>query len=155
MCGGPPAVNRPVLITFKVDAKRLYDANLDPETISQTDLDTYCYLTDDNTPPGSIPSGGNLNDFTSKVYDGNTVTWKGDNTANDGYRVVLDSITNNATFFSAEPHGNSGRITATINTGVTIGVEDTYTIGFHIDPPGNLPETLVFGLDPKLRASND
>lgn len=147
--GGPPAVTgKPVTITLTVNAADLFNAN--PQPTSQTALDAYCSLSDDNL--GSIPPGKTLNEFTSEVFDGKTVTWRGASSS-PGYRVLIDSITNNTSFFSSDPPGNNGVVTATVRTDVSPDTEDTYTITFTIDSPGNeSPKT--YALDPKLRAKS-
>jgi len=145
-------MGKPVIITLTVtDAKTLYDA--DPQPSTQLELDAYCTLKDDNN--GKIPPDQTtINNFLSQVYSDNTVTWKGDNGNNStsGYRVLINSITNNPNFFKVEPTGSSGQMIATLKTGIG-GVEDTYTIGFSIDPPGNATAK-TYGLDPKLGGNN-
>lgn len=147
MCGGNGNQEKPIKITLTVtDAENLYNANPQPST--QAELDTYCSLADDNTTsPGKIPDGGTLNDFTSEVYAGNTVSWTGNNAGSNGYRVIINSITNNPNFFSSEPSG-SGLVTATLRSDID-GKQDTYTINFSVDPPGN-DEAKTYNLDPKL-----
>lgn len=146
MCGGPPAKKgKPVTITLTVNAEDLFNANPQPLSNNQGELDTYCSLSDDNL--GKIPPGQTLNDFTSEVFAGNTVTWKGVS-ANPGYRVLIDSISNNTNFFASDPPGNDGKVTATLKDGID-GVLDTYTIKFSIDSPGNEPAK-SYPLDPKL-----
>jgi len=147
MCGGNgnKPTGKPVKITLTITAEALYNAN--PQPTSQAKLIPYCSLSDDNL--GKIPPGLTLNDFTSEVFDGNTVTWNGVSSDASGYRVLITSITNNPNFFSSEPHGNSGVMTATVKAGIG-NIPDTYTIGFSIDPPGNDPAK-PYGLDPKLQ----
>ncbi|NNC69966.1 MAG: hypothetical protein HKN90_03995 [Flavobacteriaceae bacterium] len=138
---------KPVKITLSVRSEALYNANPQPST--QLELDAYCGLSDDNL--GKIPPGGpqNINEFTSQVYNGNTVTWDGVSSDNPGYRILIDSISNNTSFFASDPPGQDGKVTATLKSGVASGTLDTYTITFSIDPPGNgTPKT--YNLDPKL-----
>ncbi|MGB5203277.1 MAG: hypothetical protein WBM77_03770 [Maribacter sp.] len=148
MSGG----NKPVTITLEVRAKDLYTAIPQPLSTNQTELDTYCGLSDNNlTAPGKIPPGGTLNDYCSDVYSTNKVIWKGKNSGSDGYRVLIDSISNNPSFFASDPPGQSGIVTATLKDGID-GVVDTYTINFSIDPPGN-GAAQSYSLDPKLRGN--
>ena len=150
----PPPSGKPVIITLTVSAKDLYNLSPQPLTNNQGELDSYCSLSDDNTTnPGQIPPGGNLNDYTSTVYAGKTVTWVGANSENDGYRVLINSISNNPAFFASDPPGQSGRVTATLQNNIN-GVEDTYTIFFTIDPPGN-ESALSYQLDPKLSGKSN
>ncbi len=67
-------MGQPVIITLTVRASDLYNAI--PQPINQTQLDSYCGLGDNNTenPGHIIPVEGPLNDFTSEVYNSNTVT---------------------------------------------------------------------------------
>ena len=143
--------SKPVKITLTVNAEALYNANPQPLTNNQAELDTYCSLEDDNL--GKVPPGLTLNDFTSDVYNGNTVTWNGKSGDVQGYRVLIDSISNNPNFFASDPPGQNGTVTATLNSGVAPGTVDTYTINFTIDPPGNeTPRS--YSLDPKLKMNN-
>ena len=142
----------PVKITLTVRASDLYNANPQPLSNNQAELDTYCSLDDDNTnEPGKIPPGGTLNDYTSVVYADQTVTWVGKNANNDGYRVLINSISNNPNFFSSDPPGQSGQVTATLRGDIN-DKTDTYTIGFSINPPGNPQDNppQIYSLDPKL-----
>jgi len=158
MCGGnnnpTPPIGRPITITLTVNASALYNA--DPQPTTQTELDTYCSLSDDNTVlrGGRIPPNGTLNDYTTQVYSANTVSWVGVNNGDAGYRVLIDSISNNPTFFASDPPGNSGRVTAALKDGIN-GLIDTYTIGFTIDAPGSqeLNPPKSYPLDPKLQGN--
>ena len=140
--------SKPVKIILTVNADALYNANPQPLTNNQAELDTYCGLSDDNL--GQVPPGLTLNDFTSVVYNGNKVTWDGKSGDTPGYRVLIDSISNNTNFFASDPPGQDGKVTATLRSDVASGILDTYTIGFTIDPPGNgAPRS--YQLDPKLK----
>lgn len=148
MSGGNDNTNRPVTITLNVRAEALYNAV--PQPANQTELDTYCSL----SPGQIIPSGGTLQDFTTNVYSGNTVTWIGRSSDAANYGVLINSISNNPNFFASDPPGSSGQVTATLKTDID-GVGDTYSIGFTINPPGN-PATFPpkpYTLDPKLRGN--
>ena len=154
MCGGnggsPPPTNKPVKITLSVRAQDLFLA--DPQPANQTQLDTYCGLTDDNN--GKIPTGGTLNDFTSDVYAGNTITWDGKSSQSGGYQVLIDSISSeNATYFTRENLGSPGpgKVSVNLNTNIP-GVPDTYTINFSIKAPGQ-GGTKSYSLDPKLKGN--
>ena len=140
--------SKPVKITLTVNAESLYNAN--PQPTSQLALDAYCAISDDNL--GQIPPGGpnNINEFLSEVYNGNTVTWDGKSGDAAGYRVLIDSISNNTNFFASDPPGQDGKVTATLRSDVAPGTLDTYTINFSIDPPGNgTPKS--YSLDPRLK----
>lgn len=143
---------KPVTITLCVSASALYNAN--PQPTNQPELDVYCVLSDNN---GGLvtPGGSSVNNFTSQVYAGNTVTWVGENCGNDGYRVQIDTITNNPNFFKSDPPGSDGRVTATLKDDIN-GVEDTYRITFTIDSPGNPTQypPKSYTLDPKLGGNN-
>ena len=75
MCGGNGNTGKPVKITLEVNADELYKLNPQPLSNNQGELDAYCGLADDNQ--GKVPPGLTLNDFTTEVYAGNTVTWSG------------------------------------------------------------------------------
>ncbi len=140
--------SKPVKITLTVNAEALYNANPQPLSNNQKELDTYCSLADDNL--GQVPPGLTLNDFTSVVYNGKTVTWDGKSGDVGGYRVLIDRISNNTSFFDSDPPGQDGKVTATLRSDVASGTLDEYTITFTIDPPGNgAPKT--YSLDPKLK----
>ena len=142
-------MGKPVTITLTVNASSLFNAN--PQPKNETELVTYCGLSDNNC--GQIPPGKTtLNNFLSQVYNSNTVTWVGDNGGSNGYRVLITGITNNPSFFASEPNGNSGRVTTTLKDDVA-GIDDTYTISFSVDPPGN-GDPKKYTIDPKLRGNN-
>ena len=140
-------MGKPVTITLCVSASALYNANPQPST--QPELDVYCVLSDDN---GGVvtPAGSSVNNFTSQVYGGNTITWVGQNCGSDGYRVLIDSISDTGDFFASDPPGSDGRVTVTLND--PISGADTYTITFTIDSPGNPTQfpPKQYVLDPKL-----
>ena len=152
MCGGNGKKGKPVTITLTVNASDLYNLNPQPLTNNQGELDTYCSLSDDNL--GKIPPGGTLNDYCTDVFSGNTVKIKGASSS-PGYRVLIDSISNNPAFFASDPPGQSGVVTATLKDGID-GVVDTYTINFTINPSGNPTENpnRSYSLDPKLRGKS-
>ncbi|MDH3699375.1 MAG: hypothetical protein OEQ81_11970, partial [Flavobacteriaceae bacterium] len=92
-------MGKTVIITLGVDARALYTAYPPSSTApTQTQLDPYCHMNDDND--GSIqPPGGTVNDFTSQVYKGNTVRWRinrHDASAGGSYTVKIISIVNNS-----------------------------------------------------------
>ncbi len=152
MCGGNGNTGKPVKITLEVNADELYKLNPQPLTNNQGELDAYCGLADDNL--GKVPPGLTLNDYTTDVYAGNTVTWSGMSAGegSNGYRVLIDSITTKTpAFFKSDPPGKDGRVTATLADNIN-GVEDTYTINFTIDPPGN-GSPRSYSLDPKLKGN--
>lgn len=142
--GGPKTVN----ITLKVSAQDLYNAN--PQPTTQAELIPYCGLKDDNK--GKIPPGKTLNDYTTEVSGGYNVTWDGKSTDVASYKVLITGITNNPAFFSSEPKGNSGKMTAKVKDGIG-DVLDTYTIDFSIDPPNQ--DAKYYSLDPKLKAKSN
>jgi hypothetical protein len=146
-------MGKPVTITLTVSASQLF-AIANP---TSQQVDNCCGLSDDNN--GSIPSGGTIDDFTSNVYAGHSVTWIGNpstNPSDNGYNVAIDSISNNASFFPTNPvngnGGRSGRVSGTLNSGVN-GATDTYTINFTIYAPGNGGQQ-SYSIDPKLQGNN-
>ncbi len=144
-------MGKPVVITLTVNGSDIYNAN--PQPVGGIQTDPYCSLADNNN--GRIPPGETtINDFTSQVYANNTVTWVGANTGTGGYRILITGITNNPAFFDVEPrgNGNSGQLVADLKGDIN-EVNDTYTISFSVDPPGNgTPKP--YTLDPKMQGNN-
>lgn len=144
-------MSQPVTITLYVSAEDLYNVSPQPTRQQQDELDAYCILGDNNAiSRGKPDDGGNLNSFTSQIYSGDDVTWVGQNIKNDGYRVLIDEISNNSSFFPSNPlTGNGGRVVGKPIQGIN-DLIDTYTIKFFIDAPGNQQQQGPYYLDPKL-----
>lgn len=163
MCGGngDQPTGRPVIITLTVQAKSLSEATEPPIII----IDDYCSIFDDT--PGRPPYTGTREDFTSDVYIGNRVTWRGvtadPNGVDRGYSVAIQSIVyepkaddpNDVSFFPSPLAGQPGRTgdaTTLINNDAALdGKHDIYTINFLIYAPGNNTPFGPYPIDPKLR----
>jgi len=142
-------MGKPVNITLSVQAQDLYNAY--PQPANQTQLDTYCALSDNNN--GGIGQGGTLNDFTSQVYHNQLVTWLIRNGQGGPYQVKIMSITNSSTppFFS--PNTISGGVNgaASVNgTPIVTSGEDTYNIHFRVTKTSQPSGHKDYPLDPKL-----
>ncbi len=175
MCGGngnPPPTRtppgRPVIITLTVSAKSLADATVPPLIPTSTVIDANCSIFDDK--PGRPPYTGPREDFTSDVYIGNRVTWRGvtadPNGIDSGYSIAIQSIVyepkpddpNDVSFFTSPLTGQPGRTgdATTLITDDTAldGKHDIYTLNFFIYAPGNNTPFGPYPIDPKLRGNN-
>ena len=172
MSGGngnpPPAIGRPVIITLTVSAKGLSDIPPPPTIPSSAVIDEYCTIFDDT--PGRPPYTGPREDFSSDVYIGNRVTWKGvtkfPNGVDSGYSIAMHSIVyepkasdpNDVSFFPSPLAGQPGRTgdaTTLINDDTAlVGKHDIYTINFYIYAPGNNTPFGPYPIDPKLQGNS-
>lgn len=173
MCGGnsnPPRTppGRPVIITLTVSAKSLADATVPPLIPTSAVIDANCSIFDDK--PGRPPYTGTREDFSSDVYIGNRVTWKGvtadHNGVDSGYSIAIQSIVyepkagdpNDVSFFPSPLAGGNGRsadaTTLITDNAALDGKHDIYTVNFLIYAPGNNTPFGPYPIDPKLRGNN-
>ncbi len=166
MCGGNgnQPTGRPVVITLTVSAKGLSDATEPPLIPTSAVIDQYCSIFDDT--PGRPPYTGTREDFTSDVYIGNRVTWRGvtadPNGVDSGYSIAIQSIVyepktdvpNDVSFFPSPLAGGNGRsadaTTLISDDSALVGKLDIYTINFLIYAPGNNTPFGPYPIDPKL-----
>ena len=151
-----PVSKQAITVTLYVSAEDLFNLTQDPTTIKQGQLDAYCILTDNNRimkggkpQKGHVPPNGTLNDFISKVYANEYVTWEVKNIINDGYKVEVTGIDDKGGFFK------SGSLKSNPNGSYTGQLKDplpdqesTYTLKFKISL--STQERSGFPLDPKL-----
>ena len=149
-------MGRPVEIKLTVEASSLYGITT---TATQAEIDARCSIFDDT--PERPPYTGTNEDFTSDVYVGNTVKWKGQTNGDDsGYAVAITSVVyepdtedpDDVTFFTSplagQPtNGRNSTASATISQGVD-GKHDVYTINFRVYSTGQNYKD--FSIDPKL-----
>lgn len=164
MSGGnnnPPG--RPVVIKLTVSASNLA-AISNPNSLQ---ISANCWLFDDK--PGRPPYVGTNEDFTSDVYLGKEVTWRGvtsdPNGADRGYSIAIYSIVyepnssdpNDVSFFPSPLMGKPGRTgdasTTIPNDSNIVSKHDIYRINFYIYKPGDNNPLGPYPIDPKLQGN--
>ena len=156
-----PVSKQAVTITLYVSAEDLFNLPGEPKDMKQGQLDAYCILSDNNrilkggkSQKGHVPDNGTLNDFISRVYANEYVTWEAKNIVSDGYKVEITGIDDKGGFFK------SGSLKANPNGSYTGQLkdplpkqEDAYTLKFKISRGKKSKEG--YPLDPKLGSGDN